>query len=88
MALPISIFADKSNVTEEIIRLKSHIDKLLGILEVSDEPEDKKIDFLMQEMNREANTVGSKANDLEITENVLILKSEIEKIREQVQNIE
>ena len=46
------------------------------------------MDFLMQEMNREANTVGSKANDLEITENVLILKSEIEKIREQVQNIE
>ena len=86
--LEAAIFADKSNVTEEIIRLKSHIDKLLGILEVSDGPEGKKMDFLMQEMNREANTVGSKANDLEITENVLILKSEIEKIREQVQNIE
>lgn len=86
--LEAAIFADKSNITEEIVRLKSHIEKLLKILEESKEPEGKKLDFLMQEMNREANTIGSKANDVEIVDNVLILKSEIEKIREQVQNIE
>lgn len=83
-----AIFADKANVTEELVRLDSHIIQLNKIVNDSVKSEGKKIDFLVQEMNREANTIGSKANDLEITETVLEIKSEIEKIREQVQNIE
>ena len=83
-----AIFADKSNITEELVRLDSHMKQLSQILEVKDDPVGKKLDFLVQEMNREANTIGSKANDIEITSRVLEIKSEIEKIREQVQNIE
>jgi len=86
--LEAAVFADKSNITEEIVRLKSHVQQLKDIIEKSDQPVGKKLDFLVQEMNREANTIGSKANDISITSNVLSLKSEIEKIREQVQNIE
>lgn len=83
-----AIFADKCNVTEELVRLRSHIDQLYSIINESTQPDGKKLDFLVQEMNREANTIGSKANDLEITGTMLEIKSEIEKIREQVQNIE
>ncbi|MDD2483874.1 MAG: YicC family protein [Eubacteriales bacterium] len=83
-----AVFADKSNITEELVRLDSHILQLDRIIEESKEPDGKKLDFLVQEMNREANTIGSKANDAEITNLVLEIKSEIEKIREQVQNIE
>ena len=83
-----AIFADKSNITEELVRLDSHMMQLERILTASSEPAGKKLDFLVQEMNREANTIGSKANDLDITAAVLETKSEIEKIREQVQNIE
>ncbi|MDO4869973.1 MAG: YicC/YloC family endoribonuclease [Bacillota bacterium] len=83
-----AIFADKSNITEELVRLDSHIDQLGKFLQGSEGPVGKKLDFLIQEMNREANTIGSKANDLEITSNMLDAKAEIEKIREQVQNIE
>lgn len=84
-----AIFADKSNITEEIVRLKSHIKQLENIISGSKkETVGKKLDFLVQEMNREANTIGSKANSLDITNTVLDIKSEIEKIREQVQNIE
>ena len=83
-----SFFADKINVTEEVVRLRSHIGQLRSILADGSQPQGKKLDFLVQEMNREANTIGSKANDLEITSCVLEMKSEIEKIREQVQNIE
>lgn len=80
--------ADKSDVTEEVVRLKSHVQQLINYVK-SDEPAlGKKIDFLVQEMNREANTIGSKANDDRITGCVIDLKAEIEKIREQVQNIE
>lgn len=86
--LEAAVFADKINVTEETVRLKSHISQLGNIIATSSQPDGKKLDFLVQEMNREANTIGSKANDIEITNRVLILKSEIEKIREQVQNIE
>ena len=86
--LEAAVFADKINVTEEIVRLGSHIGQLRAIIGNSAQSEGKKLDFLIQEMNREANTIGSKANDLEITNNVLEIKSEIEKIREQVQNIE
>ena len=83
-----AVFADKSNITEELVRLDSHMKQLKDILTNSNEPVGKKLDFLVQEMNREANTIGSKANDLEITSLMLETKSEIEKIREQVQNIE
>ncbi|MDR0356912.1 MAG: YicC family protein [Clostridiales Family XIII bacterium] len=89
LAQEVAIFADRSNITEEIVRLRSHIAQLRRILnEDAGGPAGKKLDFLVQEMNREANTIGSKANDLKITECMLDMKSEIEKIREQVQNIE
>lgn len=83
-----AIFADKCSITEELVRLDSHIIQLNNIISRSNQPDGKKLDFLVQEMNREANTIGSKANDIEITNKVLDIKSEIEKIREQVQNIE
>lgn len=81
------LFADRSNITEEIVRLRSHLHQLEGILE-QEKPVGRKLDFLVQEMNREANTIGSKASDLTIINYVVDIKSEIEKIREQVQNIE
>ena len=83
-----AVFADKSNITEELVRLDSHMLQLKDILTSGSSPVGKKLDFLVQEMNREANTIGSKSNDLEITSLMLETKSEIEKIREQVQNIE
>ena len=83
-----AIFADKCSIDEEITRLGSHLIQLRKIVESPSEAEGKKLDFLVQEMNREANTIGSKANDIKITERMLEIKSEIEKIREQVQNIE
>ena len=89
IALEAAIFADKANVTEELVRLDSHVSQLRGFLRSDgSEAVGKKIDFLIQEMNREANTIGSKSNDREITSLMLDLKAEIEKIREQVQNIE
>lgn len=88
IAIEAAILADKSDVTEEVVRLKSHVQQLKNFV-ASDEPAlGKKIDFLVQEMNRESNTIGSKANDGEITSLVIDLKAEVEKIREQVQNIE
>lgn len=83
-----AIFADKSNITEELVRLDSHMLQLVKIIGESAQPDGKKLDFLVQEMNREANTIGSKANNMDITSSMLEIKSEIEKIREQVQNIE
>lgn len=82
-----AIFADKAAVDEETTRLHSHIAQYRQILS-SNEPQGRKLDFLTQELNREANTIGSKSNDLEITRMVVEIKSEIEKIREQIQNIE
>ncbi len=82
-----AIFADRSNIDEEITRLKSHGAQLKQIVSGSVDV-GKKLDFLMQEFNREANTVCSKSNDVEITRYALALKNEIEKMREQVQNIE
>jgi len=86
--LEAAVFADKCSITEELVRLDSHIMQLKTIITKSNQPDGKKLDFLIQEMNREANTIGSKANDMEITNIMLEIKSEIEKIREQVQNIE
>lgn len=84
----VAIFADKIAVDEEMVRLKSHIHQFKDYLQNSDQPIGKKLDFLIQEMNREINTTGSKCNHIEITSLVLEVKSEIEKIREQIQNIE
>lgn len=83
----VAIYADKSNIDEELIRLESHCKQFLQLLE-SEDPIGRKLDFLLQEMNREANTIGSKGNDLLISQTVINIKSEIEKLREQVQNIE
>lgn len=82
-----AIFADKTAIDEETVRLQSHIGQYREILQLS-EPVGRKLDFLTQELNRETNTIGSKAQDLEITRMVVDMKAEIEKIREQVQNIE
>ena len=83
----VAIYADKIDFTEEIVRFRSHVVQLQGLLQ-KDGDVGRQLDFLIQEMNRETNTIGSKANDLDVTEHVLTLKNEIEKIREQVQNIE
>lgn len=82
-----AIFADKIAVDEETVRLRSHINQLVDMID-SDETLGKKFDFVVQEMNREANTIGSKAQNIEITRIVVDIKGEIEKIREQIQNIE
>lgn len=83
----VAIFADRTSVTEEIVRLKSHIKQFKLIL-ASGQPVGRKLDFLIQEFNREANTIASKANDYTLAQIVVEIKAEIEKIREQVQNIE
>lgn len=83
----VAIYADKVAVDEETVRLRSHIEQLREFLS-SDEPVGRKMDFLVQEINRETNTIGSKCNDLEISQKVVDMKAEIEKIREQIQNIE
>ena len=83
----VAIFADKSNIDEELTRLNSHVSQFRKICESEGEI-GKKLDFLVQEFNREANTVCSKSNDINITDNALALKCEIEKVREQIQNIE
>ena len=85
--LEAALYADKVNVTEETVRLMSHITQFESILN-SDDPVGRKLDFLMQEMNREANTIGSKAMDVEMAGYVVEIKAELEKIREQIQNIE
>ena len=87
LAQEVVIYSDKCSVEEEITRLKSHISQFLNLLE-SDVASGKKIDFLIQEMNRETNTIGSKANNLTITNYVVDIKTEIENVREQIQNIE
>ncbi|HEY9062291.1 MAG TPA: YicC/YloC family endoribonuclease [Pseudobacteroides sp.] len=87
IATEVAIFADRCSIDEEIQRLTSHIMQMRETLDLGI-PVGRKLDFLVQEMNREINTIGSKANDLSITKNVIDLKSELEKIREQIQNIE
>lgn len=83
----VALFADKVAVAEETVRLRSHISQLRNFLN-GEEPIGRKMDFLVQEINREANTIGSKACDVEIARRVVDIKAEIEKIREQIQNIE
>lgn len=83
----VAVFADKSSIDEEIVRLESHMEELRKALNFNGSV-GKKLDFIIQEMNREVNTIGSKITDLSILNNVISIKTEIEKIREQVQNIE
>ncbi len=85
--MEVALFADKSNITEELVRFESHIGQFHKAMD-EDDSVGRKLDFLIQEMNREVNTIGSKANDLFITNIVVNIKSELEKMREQVQNIE
>ncbi len=87
LAQEVAIYADKSSITEEIVRFNSHIEQLKNTV-IKNESIGRKIDFLIQEMNRETNTIGSKSSDLTITNLVVEIKSELEKIREQIQNIE
>jgi len=87
VSMEIAIFADKVGIDEELVRLNSHIEQMRETL-LLEEPVGRKLDFIIQEMNRETNTIASKANDLEILNTVISMKSEIEKIREQIQNIE
>ncbi|URJ58556.3 MULTISPECIES: YicC/YloC family endoribonuclease [Paenibacillus] len=85
--MEIALFADRSNIDEELTRLQSHFGQCKGLL-LSDEPAGRKLDFLIQEMNREVNTIGSKANHLTLVNLVVEMKAELEKIREQAANIE
>lgn len=85
--MEVALFAERSNIAEELTRLESHFEQFRRLLE-SDEAIGRKLDFLVQEMNRETNTIGSKANHLELTNRVVDMKAELEKIREQAANIE
>ena len=87
LAQEAAILADRSDITEEIVRLEGHLEQIEGLLKDS-EPVGKRLDFLMQELNREANTINSKSGDLEIGQAAIEIKAEIEKLREQVQNVE
>lgn len=87
LAQELAIFADRCDISEELTRFRSHLQQFRALFE-SAEPVGRQLDFLVQELNREANTMGSKSNDAELTRGVVSLKSELEKIREQVQNVE
>lgn len=87
LAVEVAIFADKSDITEELVRIESHLRQIYKTLEL-DESIGRKLDFIVQELNREINTIGSKGNDLTLSQIVIQFKSELEKIREQIQNIE
>ena len=89
LELEAAIFAEKNDINEEIIRAKSHLDQFTSLLNSDkNEPVGRKMDFIIQEINREINTIGSKVNDSKISSLVIVVKSELEKIREQVRNIE
>ena len=88
LAQEVVIYADKCSIEEEVTRLKSHIYQFKNLINDNNETKGKKLDFIIQEMNRETNTIGSKANILEITNGVIEIKTELEDIREQIQNIE
>jgi uncharacterized protein (TIGR00255 family) len=87
LAMEVALFADRANIEEELTRLQSHFHQCRSMLQ-SDEPVGRKLDFLVQEMNREVNTIGSKANHSTLTTLVVDMKAELEKMREQIQNIE
>lgn len=87
MAQEVAVFADRCDVTEEVIRVRSHIGQFRTLLE-SSEPQGRNLDFLLQELNREFNTIGSKSQDRDLAKNVIEAKGQVEKIKEQIQNIE
>lgn len=87
IAMETAIYAEKSNITEELVRLKSHCEQVRAVM-AGAEPAGRRLEFLVQEMHREVNTIGSKSQDVEISRQVVEIKSELEKIREQIQNIE
>jgi uncharacterized protein (TIGR00255 family) len=87
LTMEVAIFADRSDVSEELVRLDSHLQQFSQTLRLA-EPVGRKLDFLIQELNREINTIGSKANDLKIAQIVIDFKTELEKLREQIQNLE
>ncbi len=88
LAMEVAIMADRCDITEELVRLKSHISQMKDYLDNADEPIGRQLDFILQEINREVNTISSKANDYQISSDCIQLKYEIEKVREQAQNIE
>lgn len=83
----VAVIVDKTDITEEIVRFRAHVQQFCALID-SDEAVGRTVDFLIQEINREINTIGSKSNDIEIAKRVVEIKSELSKIREQVQNIE
>jgi uncharacterized protein (TIGR00255 family) len=87
IAQELALFADRCDISEELSRFQSHLQQFADLLE-QDEPVGRQLDFLLQELNRETNTMGSKSNDADLTRNVVSIKAELEKIREQVQNVE
>lgn len=87
LAQEIALFADRCDISEEVVRFRSHLKQLRGLFTVL-EPVGRQMDFLLQELNREVNTMGSKSNDAELTRQVVTIKAELEKVREQVQNVE
>jgi len=87
LLVEVAVMADRSDVTEELVRARSHGAQFREIIEQQG-PVGRKLDFLVQELNREVNTIGSKANNAEISQSVVAIKSELEKIREQIQNVE
>jgi uncharacterized protein (TIGR00255 family) len=87
IATEVTIYSDKSDITEECIRLRSHLSQFADSLE-EEGPIGKRLNFILQELNREANTIGSKSSDYEISRRVIMIKEEIERLREQVQNVE
>jgi len=87
IAQEVAIMVDRLDCTEECVRLAAHLDQFRSLIEGA-ELAGRKLNFLLQEMNREANTIGSKSNDVEITRSVIVIKEEIERLREQVQNVE
>jgi uncharacterized protein (TIGR00255 family) len=87
LAQEVAILAERSDITEEVIRFNSHIQQFRALLKASG-PRGRQLEFLLQEMHREINTIGSKANDVEIAQKVIQIKTELERLREQVQNVE
>jgi len=88
IAMELAVAADRSDITEELVRLRSHLAQFRDTVLGEDGALGRKLEFLLQEMGREVNTLGAKANDLEITRQVIAMKAELESLREQVQNVE
>ena len=87
MVREVGLFAERTDISEEIVRLKSHLDQFTAVM-ATDESQGRKLEFLTQEMFRETNTIGSKANDAEIARHVIEIKTAIERMREMIQNVE